>query len=304
MPWIWSCHKCHTRYLLGATRRCLLDGHYFCGGITVDKTSGKVRKHRACVSEFDYSGWEDFGAWKRATTGHITKLGNKHCEDDCNFPSACHWEEEHAAQDTGIAYRDPSSLDKEPDASAVNDKLAIQNVTDNHTSKVRKTADRRTTQGAKTILPAIEEADQKASPSVDALPKWNGLGLHYPVMDFSSAEDGADESGEVVGEGQRKLTTPGSQQMSARTNKVREEEIDRMDWIREDAVESPPLSPYAQAEAPQVPFDFKLEQDDSIAASLANADLEIWEMSGTWDWTAGGIGVALSPPGVLAEGEK
>lgn len=56
MPWIWSCHRCHTRYLLGATRRCLHDGHYFCGGITVDKVSGKVKKHKACISKFDYTG--------------------------------------------------------------------------------------------------------------------------------------------------------------------------------------------------------------------------------------------------------
>ena len=303
MPWIWSCHKCHTRYLLGATRRCLLDGHYFCGGATVDKISGKVRKHRACVSEFDYSGWEDFNRWKRATTGHIRRFGNKHCEDDCNFPSSCHWEEEHAAQDTGVAYRDPSCLDKEPDASSVDDKLAFHKGTDNHVRKVRKTADRRTTQGAKTILPAIEEEDQKASPSVDAPPKWNGLSLHYPVMDFLSSTNDADEGGEIVGEGQMKLTTPRNQQMSARINKGREEEVDRTDWIREEAGESPSPCPFAEAEALSVPFDFSLEQDDSVAASLANDDLVVSAMSSTWDWTAGGIGVALSPPDLLAEGE-
>ena len=26
MPWLWACHKCNSRYPLGATRRCLHDG--------------------------------------------------------------------------------------------------------------------------------------------------------------------------------------------------------------------------------------------------------------------------------------
>lgn len=30
LAWTWRCHLCQTTYRLGTTRRCLLDGHYFC----------------------------------------------------------------------------------------------------------------------------------------------------------------------------------------------------------------------------------------------------------------------------------
>lgn len=30
LTWTWRCHLCYTTYRLGTTRRCLLDGHYFC----------------------------------------------------------------------------------------------------------------------------------------------------------------------------------------------------------------------------------------------------------------------------------
>jgi hypothetical protein len=30
LAWTWRCHLCYTTYRLGTTRRCLLDGHYFC----------------------------------------------------------------------------------------------------------------------------------------------------------------------------------------------------------------------------------------------------------------------------------
>lgn len=90
MPWIWSCHKCHARYPLGATRRCLHDGHFFCGGTTVDKVTRKVKRHRACASEFDYLGWEDFGNWKRHQAEHRPMdKSHKNCEHQCDFPSAC-----------------------------------------------------------------------------------------------------------------------------------------------------------------------------------------------------------------------
>ncbi|KAF2147265.1 uncharacterized protein K452DRAFT_217695, partial [Aplosporella prunicola CBS 121167] len=30
LRWIWQCHICKSVYPLGATRRCLDDGHFFC----------------------------------------------------------------------------------------------------------------------------------------------------------------------------------------------------------------------------------------------------------------------------------
>ncbi|KAK7552488.1 hypothetical protein IWX49DRAFT_630308 [Phyllosticta citricarpa] len=72
LNWLWQCHVCYRAYPLGATRRCLDDGHYFCSGTTaVSKRKGKAssrrtKRHRACASEFDYSSWKAWGEWRRS----------------------------------------------------------------------------------------------------------------------------------------------------------------------------------------------------------------------------------------------
>ncbi|KAI5250766.1 hypothetical protein E4T42_04770 [Aureobasidium subglaciale] len=67
--WLWSCHLCGRHYNLGVTRRCLDDGHYFCAGTSRVKSRKdnikRLRRHKACASEFDYAGWKDWGVWKR-----------------------------------------------------------------------------------------------------------------------------------------------------------------------------------------------------------------------------------------------
>ena len=304
MPWIWSCHKCHTRYLLGVTRRCLHDGHYFCGGTTVDKFSGKVKKHKACISEFDYSGWEDFGRWKGATTGQIVRPGNKHCEDECDFPSSCHWKEQHAVQKTEIGFLDPRCLDKEPENSSAKSKLTVQKDTGNYIGKLRRAAEKRATQVAKVLLLPIEEEDQNPLSSLDTTPTLNGLGLHFPVMDFSSPKTDGKESRGLMEKPQIRLAIPKSPQISARLDKVWEDDVDMTDWITQDGRESPPISPCARQDTNQVPFDFRLEQDHGPQASLADDDSPISPMrSGAWNWTAGDIGVAFSPPALPVEDE-
>lgn len=297
MPWIWSCHRCHTRYLLGATRRCLHDGHYFCGGTTVDKVSGKVKKHKACISEFDYTGWEDFGRWKRGTIERIVNSGSKHCEDECDFPSSCHWKEQHAVQETRSGFLHDSCLDKKPDTLPVKSKQTVQNDSENYVGKFRRAAEKHTAQVAKALLaPIEEEGDQKASSCQDTMPKLNGLGLHFPVMDFSSFNSESRPSGEVEDGPQMKLSIPDSPQMSARVENVWEEDVDMTDWITQDATESPP-------DASEVSFDFRLEQGEEAPASLADDESPISPMRSTWGWTAGGIGIALSPPALPVEDE-
>ncbi|KAG9201492.1 hypothetical protein G6514_005690 [Epicoccum nigrum] len=72
LPWLWTCHSCHHSYPLGATRRCLDDGHTFCAGVSSVRRRGKngVRKEkrwsRACGSEFDYTGWKAWSRWRKA----------------------------------------------------------------------------------------------------------------------------------------------------------------------------------------------------------------------------------------------
>ena len=293
MPWIWSCHKCHTRYLLGVTRRCLNDGHYFCGGVTVEKFTGRVKKHRACVSEFDYTGWEEFSEWKRATTGQIPRLGSRHCEDGCNFPSSCHWNQQHAAHNM------------EPDVSPVKGSLVAQKGTENDIDQAEREAERQ-----KSISSTIEE-DQQTS-IFDATPNLNGLGLHNPVMDFSSSGKGTGEGDEVVDKAQMKLMMPKSQPNSGQSdNNVGEEKVVMRDWTVEDGSVSRPISPCILTKG--APFDFRFEQDDGAVAVVADDISPLSPMYTTattttttttiWRWSADEIGLALSPPGLPREGE-
>ncbi|EAT90019.1 hypothetical protein HBI56_035050 [Parastagonospora nodorum] len=92
LSWMWQCHQCHRNYHLGATRRCLDDGHNFCSGTTTIKAwrkpiSRRAKRHRACPSEFDYAGWKAMGRWRRGSG--ITKKRN--CWASCDYPSECRW---------------------------------------------------------------------------------------------------------------------------------------------------------------------------------------------------------------------
>lgn len=181
--------------------------------------------------------------------------------------------------------------------------LTDQNSAGNHLGKLRKAAEKRTTQAAKALLPPIEEEDQKAASPLDTTPSLNGLSLHFPVMDFSSPKNGVHEGGELVDKTQMKLLIPKSPQMSGRVDKVWEEDVDMTDWITQDARDSPPVSPCTPPDAAQVSFDFKLEAEQSPPASPADDDSPISPMRSAWSWTAGGIGIALSPPALPVEEE-
>ena len=252
-----------------------------------------MKKHRACVSEFDYSGWEELGRWKRITSGQAVRSGSKHCEDECDFPSSCHWKGKHAVQEIGAKFLDPGCLDKEPDVSSAKGKFTTQESTGDYIGKLRKAAEKRAVQVAKAVLPPIEEEDHKSPVSLDRSQTLSGLGLHFPVMDFSSPRKGASESCELEDKPQM-LLIPKAPQLSARVDNVWEDDVDMTDWITQDATESPPTSPCRQRDAIEVSFDFGLGQDNGLAASLAD-DSPTSPMRSTWDWTAGGIGVALSP---------
>ncbi|KAK7533181.1 uncharacterized protein J3D65DRAFT_72945 [Phyllosticta citribraziliensis] len=91
LNWLWQCHVCYRAYPLGATRRCLDDGHYFCSGTTaVTKRKGKAshrraKRHRACASEFDYSNWKAWGEWRRSEDDLLAlhrKGGDANSEDE------------------------------------------------------------------------------------------------------------------------------------------------------------------------------------------------------------------------------
>ena len=112
LQWVWTCHACRSAYPLSTTRHCLDEGHYFCAGTTVvkkwrhDGPKRRVKRHKACASEFDYLGWKSWGRWKRAAltskpsarTKRVDDRDNsdgsarkKDCWTQCDYPSQCRW---------------------------------------------------------------------------------------------------------------------------------------------------------------------------------------------------------------------
>ena len=91
LAWVWQCHLCHSRWNLGATRRCLLDGHFYCSGEASQPNLKKRRKGQSCSSELDYVGWQDWIEWKkkvqRLTRDDDILAGCQACE----FPSQCRY---------------------------------------------------------------------------------------------------------------------------------------------------------------------------------------------------------------------
>ncbi|KAL9049917.1 MAG: hypothetical protein Q9162_006944 [Coniocarpon cinnabarinum] len=99
IPWLWQCHHCRHTYPLGATRRCLDDGHVFCSGEAhttknvLDMWNRRyMRKTKACASEFDYEGWRAWNRWRELRMGEQSKEETGHdCWRDCSYPSECKW---------------------------------------------------------------------------------------------------------------------------------------------------------------------------------------------------------------------
>jgi hypothetical protein len=89
MKWLWACHLCNRQYNLSVTRRCLDDGHYFCAGTSVVRSrkdgSRRLRRHKACASEFDYAGWKDWGVWKRNLLTLTEQQKQRHSPCDSVF---------------------------------------------------------------------------------------------------------------------------------------------------------------------------------------------------------------------------
>lgn len=96
--WTWKCHQCRSRFPLGATRRCLHDGHYLCSGTReVSRRSGRLKNSKSCSSEFDYAGWRAYSKWmKQISRKKLRDRGET--TDQCIFPSECRWSPESRAE--------------------------------------------------------------------------------------------------------------------------------------------------------------------------------------------------------------
>ena len=60
----------------------------------------RVKRHRACASEFDYAGWKVWGRWRRGVGGGSRRVEHedgkkkekeKDCWNSCDYPSECRW---------------------------------------------------------------------------------------------------------------------------------------------------------------------------------------------------------------------
>ncbi|KAI9767442.1 MAG: hypothetical protein M1840_005671 [Geoglossum simile] len=104
MQWIWTCHLCKTTYWLGVTRRCLNDGHYLCQGSPKrNKRTGHVKHYRACLTEFDYTGWSLWAAWRRGQHRDAPfDRKQRDCWNLCDYPSHCRWGDTVAAESKNL----------------------------------------------------------------------------------------------------------------------------------------------------------------------------------------------------------
>ncbi|KAI1626548.1 hypothetical protein EDD37DRAFT_646260 [Exophiala viscosa] len=110
LAWVWICHLCHSRYPLGVTRRCLVDGHYYCSGETDRPSTRKKRKNKSCSSEFDYVTWKAWGDWRRKALKVVQNpKALKGC-DSCDFPSQCRY----PAESHPIAETKATKVEDEP----------------------------------------------------------------------------------------------------------------------------------------------------------------------------------------------
>jgi hypothetical protein len=93
LSWVWQCHLCRSRYPLGATRRCLLDGHFYCSGETERPNLKKKKKGQSCSSEFDYIGWTSMEQWKRKLrkSERFTIAREPVGCENCEYPSQCRY---------------------------------------------------------------------------------------------------------------------------------------------------------------------------------------------------------------------
>lgn len=98
LTWVWQCHVCRSRYPLAVTRRCLIDGHYYCSGNSAQRNGKRHKSHKSCTSEFDYVNWQNLGQWRRKCMALKTYVAGEKdgptlvgCEG-CNFPSQCRYE--------------------------------------------------------------------------------------------------------------------------------------------------------------------------------------------------------------------
>ena len=290
MPWVWTCHLCRSHYPLAATRRCLEDGHHFCAGTSIDRRTGKIRKHNACASEFDYTGWKAYGDWRRRSNQEEKPdfvHGSKDCSKHCDYPSECRWTAKRAAK--------PSLFGDNTLGGNKRSKSKL--------ARLAKSAERRIAQLTDRLSPVEEEGEQSSS----AAPK--GLGPAFPGLDFTgfksnfatfdSTSDGSRENSKRV----VRVLDPGFDTMELDPLKpieprvtVKEVEVDSDD----DNIDLDPTYERSEPKITIKEFEFGFEDESQAYGEISPTS----PRRNAWDWSIGAIGAALTPTDMPEDSES
>lgn len=315
LPWVWSCHICHSNYPLGVTRRCLHDGHYLCAGnATHSKRTRRVKKNKPCLSEFDYEGWSRWGRWRRNNTQdqkHVIYRG-KDCWNHCDFPSHCMHQNVRVIETPNL----DSMLSRQADPAATFDRfiepfttepdppepdLPALKRTSSTLARLLKAAEKRTSQIATMLSPIQEENSRSEPPSKISAPK-----IQAPdFASFKARMDKLHDASKLKDEEQPSTLVKFSSNNG-------DEDTPYPSDVESNNEENHPPQPSKPTHKPQYPpssaftaktmllhqpFDLELPQrqsktrDEDSAAPRRNA----------WDWTAGDLGTVILSPSAMYE---
>lgn len=187
--WMWYCHHCRTGYEVGVTRRCLIDDHQLCYGQPIKKRSKKNKKVRSCQSEFDYAGWQNWGAWKRAQTGSNPSAlaqPERNCFGNCDWPSQCRWapKQEQPIEQTVTAAIPQGQEASPPTSSATT--VTEPKANDNVLAKISTVTQKLATHWA-TMLSPVEE--EPSSGTIEDFLKLANTETDTTPMDIDTDDD-------------------------------------------------------------------------------------------------------------------
>ena len=273
----------------------------------MNKITGKVKKHRACASEFDYTSWEEYGKWRRR--GNRYQIGDdskQHCEHTCEFPSACHWK-------SSLLPEKVANFDfLDPQCSSQEDDVTPLKKTGLYIDKIVESAEKRASQ-LTTLLSTIEEERNFASvpgyipsptsvaPKLPEVPSLHGLDLSFPVLETSDFEKHVDSPRSIpttIDPDDMSLTDM-PPELSSSSTTTEDDGIKIAERLSDhQKPSSPPVSPKSKSNSNAISFNFSVDDHHEPQAFQPNDD-DVSPLLGhnnAWDWTAEDIGIALGSP--------
>ena len=109
---------------------------------------------RACQSEFDYTGWQNWGAWKRGESDDNEPVKHeRNCFGNCDWPSQCRWShkrEEKPAEEKAVSQ-------PQPEAEEVPSTVTIGRANDTVLAKISTATQKLATHWVSMLSPVEEE---------------------------------------------------------------------------------------------------------------------------------------------------